>query len=88
MKKDVGAVSRIIEALDKQVQILESITQRASILENILEGSSGEFSFPEIISRLNAVQNLLDRIEVELDNLEMRVSAIEHIGFRIRTGVL
>lgn len=43
-------------------------------------------SVAEVLKRLNSVQDLIDQIEIEIDKLEMRVSAIEHVGFRLRTS--
>ncbi|MHA1942957.1 MAG: hypothetical protein ACW96M_01040 [Candidatus Thorarchaeota archaeon] len=88
MNDEFEDVSKIISALEEQVQTLETIHHRASSLEDIIGRDSEGFSLQDILSRINAVQNLVDRIEIEVDNLEMRVSAIEHMGFRVRTGGL
>lgn len=88
MKDESEDVSKIISALEDQVQSLETIHRRASSLEDKIGRDSGGFNLQDILSRINAVQNLVDRIEIEVDNLEMRVSAIEHMGFRLRTGGL
>lgn len=86
MKNELEEFSIIIQALERQIRALETIHRRASILENQIAPDSGGLPLQEISSRINAVQNLVDRIEIEVDNLEMRVSAIEHMGFRLRTG--
>ena len=88
MKDELKDFSIIIQALERQIRSLETIHRRASILENQITPDSGGLPLQDISSRINAVQNLVDRIEIEVDNLEMRVSAIEHMGFRFRTGGL
>jgi hypothetical protein len=88
MKDELEDFSIIIQALEEQIRSLETIHRRASILEHQIVPDSGGLPLQDISSRINAVQNLVDRIEIEVDNLEMRVSAIEHMGFRFRTGGL
>ena len=87
MKDEFEDFSIIVQALEEQIRSLETIHRRASILENQIVPDSG-LPLQDISSRINAVQNLVDRIEIEVDKLEMRVSAIEHMGFRFRTGGL
>lgn len=70
--------TREIRALEKKLQVLEELSAN-------LENTDSE-SLSQILKRINAVQNLVDQIEIEIDKLEMRVSAIEHMGFRLRTG--
>ena len=70
-----------IRALEKKLQALEELSGITTNLEN-----SDSDSLSQILKRINAVQNLVDQIEIEIDKLEMRVSAIEHMGFRLRTG--
>ena len=86
MKDDLENFSEIIRILEQQVDSLESVHSRASSLEEQIGSQSGGSNLQVILSRINAVQNLVDRIEIEVDKLEMRVSAIEHMGFRLRTG--
>lgn len=86
MKDELEDLSKIIKCLEKQVLSLETIHRRTSSLENQIAQTSGGFNLQDILSRINAVQNLVDRIEIEVDNLEMRVSTIEHMGFRLKTG--
>lgn len=88
MKDELEDFSIIIQVLEKQIRSLETIHRRASILENQITQDSGGLPLQDISSRINVVQNLVDRIEIEVDKLEMRVSAIEHMGFRFRTSGL
>ncbi len=88
MKNELEDLSKIIQALEKQVLSLESIHHHASSLENQIAQDSRRFNLQNLLLRINAVQNLVDRIEIEVDNLEMRVSSIEHMGFRFKTGGL
>jgi hypothetical protein len=67
-----------ILALEKKLQDLEELSAS-------LENADTE-PHSQILKRINAVQELVDQIEIEIDKLEMRVSAIEHMGFRLRTG--
>ncbi|MFW9768935.1 MAG: hypothetical protein ACFFF9_06365 [Candidatus Thorarchaeota archaeon] len=78
--------SEMIRKLETQVRELEMIQQRASSLEAMIEMSSDSLDLQDIISRINRVQDLVDNIEIEVDKLEMGVSSIEHVGFRLRTG--
>ncbi len=88
MKNELEEFSKIILALEKQVRSLETLHRRASSLEDQFTKNSGGYNFQDVTSRINAVQNLVDQIEIEVDNLEMRVSSIEYMGFRFRTGGL
>ena len=75
-------LAKEIRALAKKVESLEEISSRPIDLDNSQESDS----LSQIMKRINAVQNLVDQIEIEIDKLEMRVSAIEHMGFRLRTS--
>jgi len=70
-----------IRVLEKKLQDLEELS---GITANLQNSDSGSFS--QILQRINDIQDLVDQIEIEIDKLEMRVSAIEHMGFRLRTG--
>ena len=65
--------------LEERIADLESISKSQPPNNNI-------GSVAQILKRLNSVQELIDQIEIEIDKLEMRVSAIEHVGFRLRTS--
>ena len=81
MKTDEN-LAREIRALEEKLETLEEISMQSSSGSN----SDGSHSPVQILQRINTVQNLIDQIEIEIDKLEMRVSAIEHMGFRLRTG--
>lgn len=84
---DVEGLSKKVLELEKKLQALEDLSNNVANLDHRLsESSSDTESIPQILKRINAVQNLVDQIEIEIDKLEMRVSAIEHMGFRLRTG--
>ncbi|MFW9805344.1 MAG: hypothetical protein ACFFFK_01285 [Candidatus Thorarchaeota archaeon] len=68
-----------IGELEKRIADLESISKFQPPNNHIS-------SVAQILKRLNSVQELIDQIEIEIDKLEMRVSAIEHVGFRLRTS--
>ena len=70
---------RVIEALESKVAALEETSVPSS-------HEGGVDSPAQLMKRINAVQALVDQIEIEIDKLEMRVSAIEHVGFRLRTS--
>lgn len=80
MKTDEN-LAREIHALEKKIESLEQISKMSSRIDPDTPDSPSQ-----ILKRINAVQNLIDQIEIEIDKLEMRVSAIEHIGFRLKTG--
>lgn len=86
MKDEIENFSKTVRALESHIATLEKIHLRASSLEDKVTHDSGEINIQDVLSRVNTVQNLLDQIEIQVDNLEMRVSAIEHMGFRLRTG--
>jgi predicted nucleic acid-binding Zn-ribbon protein len=77
-------LAREIRALEKKVESLEELTSRTSDFDNHVSANSD--TLPQILKRINSVQNLIDQIEIEVDKLEMRVSAIEHMGFSLRTS--
>ena len=79
--------ARELESLEKKLHTLEELFSKAADFDSILaEHSTGTESLSQILKRINAVQSLVDQIEIEIDKLEMRVSAIEHMGFRLRAG--
>ena len=71
------ALSKEIRELAKKVESLEEIS--GGPIDQVRSDSDGSNSLSQIMKRINAVQNLVDQIEIEIDKLEMRVSAIEHI---------
>lgn len=80
-------LAKEIRAIAKKVESLEEIAREPIDLDNHASTHSDEYnSLSQIMKRINAVQNLVDQIEIEIDKLEMRVSAIEHMGFRLRTS--
>jgi hypothetical protein len=76
---DDEKLKRIIRAMDAKVKALEETP-----ISRSHDGSND--SLAKIMKRINAVQALVDQIEIEIDKLEMRVSAIEHVRFRLRTS--
>lgn len=75
-----------IHELEKKLQALEELSRKTADLgHNLSEDLNDPESLSQILKRINAVQNLVDQIEIEIDKLEMRISAIEHMGFRLRT---
>ena len=86
MKEELDDFSKIVRKLEAHILALENIQHRASSLEDAIAHGPGGLSIQDILSRINAVQDLVDRIEIEGDNLEMRVSSVEHVGFRLRTS--
>ena len=78
MRKDKDLV-RVIDALEAKVTAIEETSVSVS-------HEGGVDSPTQLMKRINAVQALVDQIEIEIDKLEMRVSAIEHVGFRLRTS--
>ncbi len=79
-------LSEELRSLISKIESLEKIYLQASELQSDLnERSVGHWSPLEILKRINAIQSLIDQIEIEIDKLEMRVSAIEHMGFRLKT---
>ncbi|MHA2024749.1 MAG: hypothetical protein ACW98U_02515 [Candidatus Thorarchaeota archaeon] len=86
MKDELEDFSKIVRILETHILALENIQRRATSIEDEIAHSSGRLNIHDILSRINAVQDLVDRIEIEVDNLEMRVSSIEHVGFRLRTS--
>jgi hypothetical protein len=78
--------SNIVEKIEVHVRKLEGLKLRASSLESKIGMTSDIIDIQDITSRINRVQDLIDLIEIEVDKLEMRVSSIEHVGFRLRTG--
>ena len=79
--------ARELGSLEKKLQTLEELFSKAADFDSILaEHSNGTESLSQILKRINAVQDLVEQIEIEIDKLEMRVSAIEHMGFRLRAS--
>ena len=79
-------LAREIRELVKKIESLEEIS--GSSIDQMSTDSDGPDSLSQIMKQINAVQNLVDQLEIEIDKLEMRVSAIEHMDFRHRTSGL
>jgi hypothetical protein len=86
VKDELDNFSKIVKTLEAHILALENIQQRAFSLGDEIAHGTSSFNIQDVLSRINAVQNLVDSIEIEVDNLEMRVSSIEHMGFRLKTG--
>ena len=79
--------TRELRDLERKLQSLEKISLRTSDYSNEIGATfDSTNSYSHILKRLNSVLNIIDQIEIEVDKMEMRVSAIEHMGFRLRTG--
>ncbi len=72
--------------LEKRLDVLEEMLGRTSAFAKHLRKDSSSYdSSSEILKRINNVQYLVDQVEIEIDKLEMRISAIEHMSFKLRT---
>jgi prefoldin subunit 5 len=85
--KTAEELAREIRAIEEKIQSLEDISIRFSDLDNFVSANNnGSNTLSEIMKQINVVQSLINHLEIEIDKLEMRVSAIEHMGFRLRTS--
>ena len=71
-----------IRELEEKIKNLEQISNSRSSITGVNKSEV----VSQLLMRINAVQSLVDQVEIEIDKLEMRVSAIEHMGFRSRTS--
>jgi hypothetical protein len=77
---------KIVRSLASSIAALKTIHHRTSSLEVKLNQASRLFNIQEVLTRVNTTQDLIDQIEIQIDNLEMRISAIEHMDFRLKTS--
>ncbi|MHA3963582.1 MAG: hypothetical protein AM325_008570 [Candidatus Thorarchaeota archaeon SMTZ1-45] len=82
MNKDEDFTTELL-TLKKKIECLEEIFDEHQIKDSGMHDTASQ-----ILKRINNIQNLVDQIEIEIDNLEMRISAIEHMSFRLRTDGL
>lgn len=83
-----------LRRIEKETKILEDISIRLKELEKQLvttastDNSSSQLSSDEIqkiVSKMTALRNLIDKIDVEIGQLDIRVSDIESLKFKRRT---
>ncbi len=71
---------------NKFTREIKDLEKKIVSLEQSINTKDDSSFISSLLTKMNAVQALIDQIEIELDKLEMRVSAIEHMDFRFRTG--
>jgi hypothetical protein len=80
----------MLEDLKDGLVRLESIwKQIESITESEIDQKAGEDIqvIKSATMKLGEIRDLLNQVEIKLDSLEDRVSAIESMRFRIRSGL-
>ncbi|MDH4212855.1 MAG: hypothetical protein OEV85_02940 [Candidatus Thorarchaeota archaeon] len=83
-----------LKRIEKNPQILETLSNRLGMVESKIEevtlSKSMKSSFnaeniQEIVSKISALRDLIDKIEVEIEQLNSRINEIETLRFKHRS---
>ncbi len=83
-----------LKSIENGIQILENLSDRLGALEGKIEelaiskplkSSSGAENIQEIVSKISTLRNLIDKIEVEMEQLDSRINDIESLRFKHRS---
>jgi len=83
-----------IKRTEKDTKILADLSDRLGLLEEIIEKltiskstrpSLNAENIQEIVSKISTLRDLIDKIEVEMEQLDSRVNDIESLRFKHRS---
>lgn len=77
-----------LRRIERDTRILEDISARLQKMEKQLESEGSSLTPDEIqriVSKMTVLRNLIDKVEVEMDQLDSRVSEIESLNFKHRS---
>lgn len=81
---------------EKDVKELENLSRRLGVLEGKIEelitsksmkSSLSTENIQEIVSKITALRDLIDKIEIEMEHLNTRINDIESLRFKRRSGL-
>jgi chromosome segregation ATPase len=83
-----------LKRIEKDTQILEQLSDRLGVLESKIEeladrkattSSLSPENIQELVSKITALRNMIDKIEVEMVQLDLRLNDIESLRFKHRS---
>jgi methyl-accepting chemotaxis protein len=83
-----------LKRMERDKRILEQLFDRLSVLESRMEKLSNRKStgssrstenVQEIVSKISALRDMIDKIEVEMEQLDSRINDIESLRFKHRS---
>ncbi len=81
IKQQMQVISKLTERLDKLEEQIKAISQASPT-----HSSSQTFDyFQKIIMKITSLRELIDKVEIEIDQLNSRMDGIESLRFKHRT---
>jgi len=84
-----------MKSIEKDTEVLESLSHKLGILEEKIEelmisksmkSSLSTENIQEIVSKITALRDLIDKVEIEMEQLNTRINDIESLRFKHRSG--
>lgn len=82
--KRIEEETRVLEELSKRLQKMESQMEEISSTQSMNPSYDGD-AIQGIVTKITALRDLIDRIEVEMNHLDSRLNTIESFRFKRRT---
>ncbi|PNX50337.1 MAG: hypothetical protein BV458_13410 [Thermoplasmata archaeon M9B2D] len=85
-----------LKSIEKDTQVLENLSLRLGLLEGKIDElaiskpmktSPSTENLQEIVSKITALRDLIDKIEIEIEQLNTRINDIESLRFKHRSGL-
>lgn len=76
--KIIGTLSEHLENLEKRLKAITQSERKPSSSEN-------KNDIQRIVAKITSLRELIDRIEIEIDQLDSRINNIESLRFKHRT---
>jgi len=77
--------SQVISKLSERLEALEEKMKQASQLNRSQSSSTASEDLQKIILKITSLRELIDRVEIEIDQLNSRIDGIESLRFKDRT---
>lgn len=78
--------TKALENLSHRLMALEGKIEELAILKSMKSSLSAE-NIQEIASKITALRDLIDKIEIEMQQLNTRINDIESLRFKRRSGL-
>ncbi|RDE13868.1 MAG: hypothetical protein C4K48_07595 [Candidatus Thorarchaeota archaeon] len=94
MKSHSDEAIKELGRIEDETRILEELSERLKKMERQMEDISSKHSSTSsidaeyiqvIVTKISALRDLIDKVEVEMDQLDSRIGDIESLRFKRRT---
>ena len=94
MKSHSDEAIKELGRIEDETRILEELSERLKKMERQMENLSSKQSgkssidaeyIQVIVTKISALRDLIDKVEVEMDQLDSRIGDIESLRFKRRT---